>query len=139
MANKIAEILIAKNIKLTEQRKIIAQILNESGDHPDAEELHKRASAIDDKISIPTIYRTLKLFEEAGAIEKHDFGDGRSRYETSDGGHHDHLIDITTGKVIEFFNQEIENLQEQIATKYGYKLVDHRLELYCVPINKNKK
>lgn len=120
---------------MTGQRKVIAQVLSESDDHPDVEMLYARASVIDDNISIATVYRTVKLFEEAGIIEKHDFGDGRARYEeVDDETHHDHLIDLRSGKVIEFTNDQIEKLQEEVARKLGYKIVDHRLELYCVPL-----
>ncbi len=119
---------------MTEQRRIIARALSESSDHPDVELLHKRASKIDPHISIATVYRTVKLFEEAGIIERHDFGDGRSRYEEVPTEHHDHLIDLRSGKVLEFMNDEIEKLQERIAREHGYRLVDHRLELFCVPL-----
>ena len=119
---------------MTEQRRVIARVLQSSKDHPDTEELYRRSSAIDDKISISTVYRTVKLFEDAGIVERHEFGDGRSRYETVPDEHHDHLIDLKTGKVIEFKNEEIEALQDAIAEKLGYRLVDHRLELYGVPL-----
>jgi Fur family ferric uptake transcriptional regulator len=119
---------------MTGQRRIIARVLSESDDHPDVELLHQRAHKLDPKISIATVYRTVRLFEEAGIIEKHDFGDGRARYEEMRDEHHDHLIDLKNGKVIEFSNEEIERLQHAIADKLGYKLVDHRLELYCVPL-----
>jgi Fur family ferric uptake transcriptional regulator len=122
-------------LKMTGQRKVIARVLSESADHPDVELLHQRAHKLDPKISIATVYRTVRLFEEAGIIEKHDFGDGRARYEEMREEHHDHLIDLKNGKVIEFSNEEIERLQRSIADKLGYKLVDHRLELYCVPLN----
>lgn len=118
---------------MTEQRRVIARVLSDSHDHPDVEMLYQRASKVDKNISIATVYRTMRLFEESGIIEKHDFGDGRSRYEESSENHHDHLIDLRTGKVIEFTNPEIEELQRKIAEKLGYELVDHRLELYCVP------
>ena len=124
---------------MTEQRRVIARVLSESKDHPDVEELYARASAIDDKISIATVYRTVRLFEEAGILERHDFGDGRARYEEVPETHHDHLIDVQSGKVIEFRNQEIEDLQQIVAEKLGYKLVDHRLELYAVPIETDDK
>lgn len=119
---------------MTDQRRIIAQVLSESADHPDVELLYKRASERDPKISIATVYRTVRLFEEAGITYRHDFGDGRSRYEEATDDHHDHLIDIRSGKVIEFNNEEIEQLQERIAKAHGYKLVAHRLELYCTPL-----
>lgn len=124
---------IEKGMKMTGQRRVIARVLSDSHDHPDVELLHKRAAKVDSNISIATVYRTVKLFEEAGIIERHDFGDGRSRYEEVGGEHHDHLIDIKSGKVHEFTNEAIEKLQEKIATELGYKLVGHRLELYCVP------
>lgn len=115
---------------MTEQRRVIAQVLSEANDHPDAEELYRRASEIDPKISLATVYRTVRLFSEANIIETHDFRDGRARYETADEEHHDHLIDVVSGEVIEFVDDEIEELQEKIAKKLGYVLVDHRLELY---------
>lgn len=125
-------------LKMTEQRRIIVRVLSESGDHPDVEMIHQRAHKLDPKISIATVYRTMRLFEDAGIIEKHDFGDGRARYEESGNEHHDHLIDMKSGKVIEFSNEEIEKLQHLIAKKFGYKLVDHRLELYCMPLEDEK-
>ncbi|MEP0522004.1 MAG: Fur family transcriptional regulator [Hyphomicrobiales bacterium] len=123
-----------KGMRLTEQRRIIARVLEQSDDHPDVEELHARASNIDSNISISTVYRTTRLFEEEGIIERHDFRDGRSRYETVPDEHHDHLIDVKSGHVIEFRNERIEQLQELIAEELGYRLVDHRLELYAVPL-----
>ena len=123
-----------KGLRITEQRRIIARVLGESEDHPDVETLHARASEIDPNISIATVYRTVRLFEESGIIERHDFRDGRSRYEEAPDHHHDHLIDMKTGKVVEFVDPEIERLQQAIAERLGYKLVDHRLELYGVPI-----
>lgn len=121
---------------MTGQRRVIARVLAEAQDHPDVEMLYERANKEDANISIATVYRTVKLFEEAGIIEKHDFGDGRARYEPADEDqHHDHLIDLRTGKVIEFTNEQIEQLQEEVARKLGYKLVDHRLELYGVPLD----
>ncbi|MFK8033420.1 MAG: Fur family transcriptional regulator [Hyphomicrobiales bacterium] len=123
-----------KGMRLTEQRRIIARVLEQSDDHPDVEELHARAAAIDANISISTVYRTMRLFEEEGIIERHDFRDGRSRYETVPDEHHDHLIDLKSGRVIEFRNERIEQLQELIADELGYRLVDHRLELYAVPL-----
>ena len=130
LENKCAE----KGLKMTGQRRIIALVLSESHDHPDVELLHQRAHKLDPRISIATVYRTVRLFEEAGVIEKHDFGEGRARYEEIGEEHHDHLIDLKNGKVIEFTNEEIERLQRIVAEKLGYKLVEHRLELYCVPL-----
>src|SRR5689334_17510856 len=122
---------------MTDQRRVIARVLSDAADHPDAVELYRRASAIDPHISIATVYRTVKLFEEAGILERHDFRDGRSRYEEVPERHHDHLIDVQSGKVVEFRNEDIEKLQEFIAKELGYKLVDHRLELYGVPLKKD--
>ena len=119
-----------RGLRMTDQRKVIAKVLSEANDHPDAEDLYSRASTIDPKISLATVYRTVRLFSESGIIETHDFRDGRARYETTDDNHHDHLIDVTTGDVIEFVDDEIEQLQHKIAEKLGYELVDHRLELY---------
>ncbi|WP_122519025.1 Fur family transcriptional regulator [Pannonibacter phragmitetus] len=132
--NSLADQCIAKGMRMTEQRRIIASVIEEATDHPDVEELYRRASALDARISISTVYRTVKLFEDAGIIERHDFRDGRSRYETVPDEHHDHLIDLRSGTVIEFRSEEIEALQELIAKRLGYRLVDHRLELYCVPL-----
>lgn len=131
----LEELCVTKGMRMTEQRRVIARVLQSSHDHPDTEEVYRRSSSIDDKISISTVYRTVKLFEDAGIIERHEFGDGRSRYETVPEEHHDHLIDLKSGKVIEFKNEEIEALQDAIAEKLGYRLVDHRLELYGVPLN----
>src|SRR5690348_9287371 len=128
-----------KGLRITEQRRIIARVLSEAEDHPDVEALHARASAIDAGISIATVYRTVRLFEEAGILERHDFRDGRSRYEEMPETHHDHLIDMKAGKVIEFVDAEIERLQHEIAKRLGYKLVDHRLELYGVPLDEKAK
>ena len=125
-----------KGVRLTEQRKLIAKIMSNSSDHPDVDELHKRVSEQDSKISIATVYRTVKLFEEAGIVEKHDFKGGKARYEQTKDEHHDHLIDISSGEIIEFVNEDIEKLQKQVAEKLGYKLVDHRLELYGTKIKK---
>jgi len=122
-----------KGLRITEQRRVIARVLSDSADHPDVEELHRRSVAIDPHISIATVYRTVRLFEEAGILERHDFRDGRSRYETVPDEHHDHLIDLETGKVVEFHDPEIEALQQRIAERLGYRLVDHRMELYAVP------
>jgi len=121
---------IERGLRMTDQRRIIAQVLSEATDHPDAEEVYTRASLKDPKISLATVYRTVRLFDEAGIIETHDFRDGRARYELAEGEHHDHLIDVQTGDVIEFVNEEIEKLQEKIAAELGYELVDHRMELY---------
>lgn len=134
MSDRIEKLCLEKNMRMTEQRRVIARVLSSATDHPDVEELHRRAHAIDPHISIATVYRTVRLFEEAGIIDRHDFRDGRSRYEEHTEAHHDHLIDMKTGKVVEFVDDEIEALQEAIARKLGYKLVDHRLELYGVPI-----
>jgi len=133
----LEELCIAKGMRMTEQRRVIARVLQDASDHPDVEELYARASTVDSNISISTVYRTLKLFEDAGIIARHDFRDGRARYEPLPDDHHDHLIDLKTGKVIEFRNERIEALQEEIARELGYKLVDHRLELYAVPLDKN--
>jgi len=132
MSETIEHKCLEKGVKLTDQRKIIAKIMSDSQDHPDVDELYKRASKIDSKISIATVYRTVKLFEEAGIVAKHDFKGGKARYEELNEGHHDHLIDIKTGEIIEFVDEEIEKLQQKVADKYGYKLVDHKLELYGV-------
>ena len=138
MTETIEQRCIKKGVKLTDQRKVIAKILSESketygeSDHPDVDELYKRVSMIDSKISIATVYRTVKLFEEAGILTKHDFKGGKARYEAIVESHHDHLIDIKTGEIIEFVDEEIEKLQKKVADKYGYKLVDHKLELYGV-------
>ncbi len=123
-----------KGLRITEQRRVIARVLSESADHPDVEELHRRSVAIDPHISIATVYRTVRLFEEAGILERHDFRDGRSRYETVPDEHHDHLIDLESGKVVEFHDPDIEALQQRIAERLGYRLVDHRMELYAVPV-----
>ncbi len=135
MPHKIEKQCIEKGLRMTEQRRVIARVLSESTDHPDAEELHRRATALDNRISIATVYRTVRLFEEAGILERHDFRDGRSRYEEVPDEHHDHLIDLSTGAVVEFHDDEIERLQQEIARRLGYKLVDHRLELYGAPLN----
>jgi len=132
MSETIEQKCIAKGVKLTDQRKTIAKIMSDSQDHPDVDELYKRASKIDLKISIATVYRTVKLFEEAGIVAKHDFKGGKARYEELNEGHHDHLIDIKTGEIIEFVDEEIEKLQQKVADKYGYKLIDHKLELYGI-------
>jgi len=134
VSDRIEKLCLEKNMRMTEQRRVIARVLSSATDHPDVEELHRRAHAVDPHISIATVYRTVRLFEEAGIIDRHDFRDGRSRYEEHTEAHHDHLIDMKTGKVVEFVDDEIEALQVAIARKLGYKLVDHRLELYGVPI-----
>jgi len=132
--DRIEKLCLDKGMRMTEQRRVIARVLSAATDHPDVEELHRRAHAVDPHISIATVYRTVRLFEEAGIIDRLDFRDGRSRYEEHSGDHHDHLIDMKTGKVVEFVDPEIEALQEAIARKLGYRLVDHRLELYGMPI-----
>ncbi len=134
----IEEACHAKGMRMTDQRRVIARVLTASDDHPDVEELHRRASAIDDNISISTVYRTVKMFEDAGIIERHEFGDGRSRYEQMPDEHHDHLIDMRSGHVVEFRSEEIERLQDEIARRLGYRIVGHRLELYVVPLNENE-
>ncbi|HMN87042.1 MAG TPA: Fur family transcriptional regulator [Bauldia sp.] len=131
----LEEVCLAKGMRMTDQRRVIARVLEAATDHPDVEELYRRASAIDSRISIATVYRTVKLFEDAGVIARHDFRAGRSRYETIPDEHHDHLIDLKTGDVIEFRNEEIERLQQAIAKALGFRLVDHRLELYGVPLS----
>ncbi len=133
MTETILDRCEARGLRLTDQRRVIARVLEDADDHPDVEELYTRASAVDPRISLATVYRTVKLFEESGILEKHEFGDGRARYETADRDHHDHLIDLSTGAVIEFVDPEIEALQEKIAEKLGYTLKGHRLELYGVP------
>lgn len=135
----LEEACAAKGLRMTEQRRVIARVLGAATDHPDVEELYRRSSAVDSKISIATVYRTVKLFEDAGVIARHDFGEGRSRYETIPDVHHDHLIDLRSGEVIEFRNDEIERLQQAIAKNFGFRLVDHRLELYGVPIDNEEK
>jgi len=135
----IETLCASKGMRMTEQRRVIARVLAESEDHPDVEELYRRCAKVDDRISISTVYRTVRLFEDAGIIEKHDFRDGRARYEASSEAHHDHLINLRTGEVIEFQSEEIERLQAEVARKLGYKLIDHRLELYAVPLTDEKK
>ena len=137
MIETIEQKCIAKGVKLTDQRRIIAKVMSESQDHPDVDELYNRVSKIDSKISIATVYRTVKLFEEAGIVAKHDFKGGKARYEQLNESHHDHLIDIKTGEIIEFVDDEIEKLQQKVAEKYGYKLVDHKLELYGIKKKNN--
>ena len=132
MKDSIEKKCIDKGVKLTDQRKIIAKVMSESNNHPDVDELYKRVSKIDSKISIATVYRTVKLFEEVGILTKHEFKGGKARYEELDEGHHDHLIDVKSGEIIEFVDNEIEKLQKKVAEKYGYTLVDHKLELYGI-------
>ena len=136
MSSVIENKCINKGVRLTDQRKLVAKIMSESDDHPDVDELHKRVNKLDSKISIATVYRTVKLFEEAGIVAKHDFKGNKARYEQSTREHHDHLIDINSGEITEFVNEEIEKLQKQVAEKLGYRLVDHRLELYGSKIKK---
>jgi len=135
LPDRIEKLCLEKNMRMTEQRRVIARVLSEATDHPDVEELHRRAHSVDPHISIATVYRTVRLFEEAGIIDRHDFRDGRSRYEEHTSTHHDHLIDMKSGRVVEFVDEEIEALQEAIARKLGYRLVDHRLELYGIPLD----
>ncbi len=135
----LEEVCVAKGMRMTDQRRVIARVLQASLDHPDVEELHRRASAVDNRISISTVYRTVKLFEDASIIERHDFRDGRSRYETVNESHHDHLIDLRSGRVVEFRSEAIEQLQEIVARELGYRLVDHRLELYGIPLEDKKE
>lgn len=138
-SKNLEELCVAKGMRMTEQRRTIARVLDAASDHPDVEELYRRASAMDPKISIATVYRTVKLFEDAGVIARHDFGAGRARYETIPEEHHDHLIDLRTGHVLEFRDDEIEKLQQAIARRLGFRLVDHRLELYGVPLDEADK
>lgn len=137
MTKTILERCEASGLRMTDQRRTIAGVLEDAHDHPDVEELYKRAAAQDPHISLATVYRTVKLLDEAGILDKHEFGDGRARYETADRDHHDHLIDVNSGEVIEFVDAEIEALQERIAAKLGYRLMGHRLELYGVPLKKS--
>ena len=138
MSSVIENKCTQQGVRLTDQRKLIAKVMSESTDHPDVDELHKRVNKIDSKISIATVYRTVKLFEEAGVVAKHDFKGTKARYEEATQEHHDHLIDVNTGEITEFVNEDIEKLQEKVAAKLGYKLVDHRLELYGSKIKKSK-
>ncbi|MEO0465613.1 MAG: Fur family transcriptional regulator [Pseudomonadota bacterium] len=137
--SRIEKLCIEKGLRMTEPRRIIARVLSDSDDHPDAEELHRRANALDRSISLATVYRTVKIFEDYDIIARHEFRDGRARFEELPTDHHDHLIDVKSGEVLEFHNEEIERLQEEIAKKLGYKLVDHRLELYGVPLGDDEK
>ncbi|RYG91736.1 transcriptional repressor [Loktanella sp. IMCC34160] len=138
MTETILDRCEAKGLRMTDQRRVIASVLQDSDDHPDVEELYRRASDRDNRISLATVYRTVKLLEESGILEKHEFGDGRARYEAADRAHHDHLIDLNSGDVIEFVDEEIEALQEKIARKLGYEIKGHRLELYGVPLKDRK-
>jgi Fur family ferric uptake transcriptional regulator len=133
MVSRVEQLCVDKGLKMTEQRRVIARVLSESADHPDVEQVYRRATALDPRISIATVYRTVRLFEEANILARHDFGDGRSRYEEMPSAHHDHLIDLQSGRVVEFRNDEIERLQRLVADELGYELVGHRLELYAVP------
>jgi Fur family transcriptional regulator, ferric uptake regulator len=135
ITGRIEALCVTKGLRMTEQRRVIARVLSEAKDHPDVEELHRRSVNIDKGISIATVYRTVRLFEESGILERHDFRDGRSRYEEAGSEHHDHLIDMKSGKVLEFFDPEIERLQTEIARRMGFKLVDHRMELYGIPLD----
>ncbi len=136
--SRIEQLCIEKGMKMTGQRRVIASVLSQAEDHPDVEEVYRRATDIDPRISIATVYRTVRLFEEASILERHDFGDGRSRYEEITSEHHDHLIDIQSGRVVEFQNRDIETLKERIAAEHGFRLVGHRLELYGVPLDTKK-
>ena len=139
MVSRIEQLCLDKGLKMTEQRRVIARVLSDSVDHPDVEPLYQRASAIDPHISIATVYRTVRLFEEANILERHEFGDGRSRYEDAQKAHHDHLIDLKAGHIIEFRDEEIEQLQRRVALKLGYRLVDHRLELYGIALTPEER
>lgn len=139
MISRLEQLCADKGLKMTDQRRIIARVLSESADHPDVEQVYRRATEIDPRISIATVYRTVRLFEEANILARHDFGDGRARYEEAPETHHDHLIDVQSGRVIEFSNEEIEKLQRKIAEQLGYRLVDHRLELFAVPLDGKKQ
>ncbi|MFC3230013.1 Fur family transcriptional regulator [Marinibaculum pumilum] len=134
MPNRLEKLCLDKGMRMTGQRRIIARVLSLAEDHPDVEELYRRASEVDPNISLATVYRTVRLFEEAGILQRHDFGDGRARYEETPEEHHDHLIDMRSGRVIEFHDDEVEALQEKIAARLGYRLIDHRMELYAVPL-----
>ena len=135
LETRLEQMCAERGMKMTEQRRVIARVLAEASDHPDVEELYQRSSEIDPKISIATVYRTVRLFEETGLLERLDFGDGRARYEEASGEHHDHLINVKTGEIIEFQNEAIEALQEKVAEEFGFKLVGHRLELFGVPVD----
>ena len=135
MTSRLEQLCVDKGMKMTEQRRLIARVLSDSLDHPDVEEVYRRAAELDQNVSIATVYRTVRLFEEAGILERHDFGDGRARYEETRDDHHDHLIDVRNGQVIEFSNEEIEQMQREVARQLGFQLVGHRLELYGVPLD----
>ena len=135
--DRIERLCLEKGLRMTDQRRVVARVLSQSADHPDVEELYRRSHEVDPRISIATVYRTMRLFEDAGIVSRHDFRDGRSRYEEMPDEHHDHLIDMRTGEVVEFMDDEIERLQEAIARRLGYRLIDHRLELYGVPVEKD--
>src|SRR5712691_4771045 len=139
MTSRLEQLCLDKGLKMTEQRRVIAQVLSDSADHPDVEKVYRRATVVDPRISIATVYRTVRLFEEANILARHDFGDGRARYEEMPTDHHDHLIDVQSGKVIEFRNEEIERLHRFVAGELGYRLVDHRLELFAVPLEPGKR
>jgi len=138
MSSRLEQLCLDKGLRMTEQRRVIARVLSDSTDHPDVETVYQRASEIDSGIGLATVYRTLRLFEEANILERHDFGDGRARYEEAPEEHHDHLIDVQSGDVVEFTNEAIEKLQKKVAEELGYRLVDHRLELYGVKIDSKK-
>src|SRR6185312_15699234 len=138
MISRLEQLCLDKGLKMTEQRRVIARVLSESLDHPDVEKVYARATAIDPRISIATVYRTVRLFEEAGILDRHDFGEGRARYEAAPEAHHDHMIDVETGKVIEFVDPELEALQRKIAHRLGFRLVDHRMELYGVSLDRDR-
>jgi Fur family ferric uptake transcriptional regulator len=137
--SELEELCIRKGMRMTDQRRVIARVLSDADDHPDVEEVHRRAAAVDERIAIATVYRTVRLFEDSGILERHDFRDGRSRYEQVSEEHHDHLIDVQSGDIIEFRNEVIERLQDVVARELGYRLVDHRLELYGVPLDRKRK
>ena len=139
VASRLENLCVDKGMKMTEQRRVIARVLSDATDHPDVEEVHRRSLAEDARISIATVYRTMRLFEEADIVKRHEFGDGRARYEETPTTHHDHLIDMRSGVVTEFRNDDIERLQKEVAAAHGYKLVGHRLELYVVPLDKEKE
>jgi Fur family ferric uptake transcriptional regulator len=139
MISRLEQLCLDKGLKMTEQRRVIARVLSDAVDHPDVEQVYRRATEIDPKISIATVYRTVRLFEEASILARHDFGDGRARYEEMREDHHDHLIDVQSGRVVEFHNEDIENLQRLVARELGYELVGHRLELFAVPLGKKRE